>query len=372
MTRPRSAPTISSFQRALAAIGFAAALALPAAAQRAPMAAEHVPLRWASATQEAPARSGVIAERVVHVEGARSMRLLFDAIELAPGSVLRLTSLTDGARQHLNATTARQWRQTSAYFNGSAVLVELIAAEGSRGNRVALREVRAGRADAAPESQCGASDDRVPSFAPNRARLVDIGCTANLMAEGCFTTAGHCLENDALVDVIEFNVPPSNANGSIVHPPPSDQYVPTENRRYSDEGQGLDWGVFTVFANTETGLTPLEAQGAGLALAAGLPALRERVEITGYGVDSGVANQTQQVSTGRITQVKPETHQLFYRSDTEGGNSGSAVLVAGQVAAIHTNGGCRVRGRGANNGTLVTEPDFKISYGLVCGGTAKR
>ena len=329
----------------------------PAFAERAELSSDRTPYRWSTEAR---------ASHVVQREGASWLRLRFDAIELAPGSVLRITSLQDGARQHLNAETARQWRHTSAYFNGSAVRVEMIAAEGSTGNRVAIAEVIAGRPTLGTESQCGATDDRVASSADNRGRLLDVGCTANLMADGCFITAGHCMATPSTVDVVEFNVPPSNANGSVVHPAPSDQYVPTPNRQSTNGGIGNDWGVFTVFANTETGLTPLQAQGQGLELSTVLPKRRNPVEITGYGVDTGSTNQTQQVSTGTITSASAATNTLKYNADTEGGNSGSAVLVGGRVVAIHTNGGCKTSGRGANSGTMIGNTAFRAAYAAVC------
>ena len=56
---------------------------------------------------------------------------------------------------------------------------------------------------------------------------------------------------------------------------------------------------------------------------------------------------------------------LRYRADTEGGNSGSAVLVGGRVVAIHTHGGC-TQGGGANQGTLVSHKGFRRAYREVC------
>lgn len=329
----------------------------PALAQRAEILADIVPYRW---------QSGMQTEHVVRVDGAMSLRLRFDRAELAPGSVLRITSLADGARQHLNATTIQQWRHSSAWFNGSAVKVELLAAEGSRGNRVGIGSVIAGRLGEGTESQCGATDDRVASNVDNRARLLQMGCTANLTADGCFITAGHCLDVSGPNDVVEFNVPLSNPNTSLNHPPPSDQYMPTTNSQYSNGGLGNDWGVFTVFPNTETGLTPLQAQGPGLEFATVKPRRNNVVEITGYGVDTGTANQTQQVATGAVTQASASTNIIKYKADTEGGNSGSAVLVGGRVVAIHTNGGCRTNNRGANSGTMIGNTGFQAAYAAVC------
>lgn len=348
------------------------AAAWPAVAQRAELSAQRVPYRWQSDAQASLARGGVVATHTVRVEGAHWLRLRFDALELAPGSVLRLTSLADGARQHLTAASAADWQKSSAYFNGPAVLVELLAAEGSAGNRVGIVEAFAGQPTVAPESQCGSTDDRVASALPNRARLLDVGCTANLTADGCFITAGHCLESASLVDVVEFNVPLSRRNGALVHPTPANQYVPnTSTREFSNGGIGNDWGVFTVAANTETGLTPLQAQGPGLEFATVLPRRRNPAEIVGYGVDTGTANQTQQVSTGTVASVTSGTTTLTYAVDTEGGNSGSAVLVGGLIVAIHTHGGCTTSG-GANSGTLITNANFKAAYQRVCGAPVVR
>lgn len=346
---------------ALFAVSLSALLA-PAAAQRIELRADVVPYQWSSGVQTA---------HVVRVEGAHSLRLRLDGTELAPGSVLRITSLADGARQHLNAATVAQWRHSSAYFNGSAVKVELLAAEGARGDRVSIHAVIATRRDASPESQCGATDDRVASNADNRARLLQMGCTANLTADGCFITAGHCLDVSGPNDVVEFNVPLSNANTSLNHPPPSDQYMPTTNSQFAAGGLGNDWAVFTVFPNTETGLTPLQAQGPGLEFSSTLPKRRNVVEIIGYGVDTGTANQTQQVSSGAVKQVSSSTNVLKYAADTEGGNSGSAVLVGGRVVAIHTNGGCKTSGRGANSGTLIGNAAFQTAYAAVCGAPVR-
>jgi V8-like Glu-specific endopeptidase len=359
---------VSSLLATLLTVGAATA----AQAQRAELTADRLPYRWSSEAQTTPARGGVLASHLVRREGAQWLRLRFDAVELAPGSVLRITSLQDGARQHLSATTAAQWRQTSAYFNGPAVRVELLAAEGSVGNRVGIDQVTAGRPALGTESQCGPTDDRVASNTDNRARVVDVGCTANLTADGCFITAGHCMVSAGDIDVVEFNVPLSNANGSIVHPTPADQYMPTGNRQSTSGGIGNDWGVFTVFANTETGLTPLQAQGPGLEFSTVTPRRRNLVEITGYGVDSGSANQTQQVSSGAVTQANASTSTLKYRADTEGGNSGSAVLVGGLVVAIHTNGGCRTNNLGANSGTLTSNAAFQTAYANVCGAPVFR
>lgn len=323
----------------------------------------------------ARASEGATAAHIVRHEGAPWVRLLFSQVQLAPGARLRITSLQDGAVQHLDANTIQQWQGSSAYFNGPAVKVELLG--NAKGSRYAIAQVMVGktgaelvaaRAAAAalnPESQCGATDDRVPSVVRYSGRLMSVGCTANLMSNGCFTTAGHCLTTASSAKVVEFNVPPSTAGGAVVHPPPKDQYTLTSNRKFIQTRVGNDWGVFTTNPNTETGLTALQAQGASLTFGPA-PAVGDTMQIDGYGVDKGAANQTLQVHTGPVTAVNTTNTSLQYRADTEGGNSGSAVLVNGQMVAIHTNGGCSRTG-GANSGTLVGNADFQTAFSEVCG-----
>jgi trimeric autotransporter adhesin len=325
------------------------------------------PYAFASPEQAAAGDGGVIVSHVVESANADWLRLKFTDVQLQPGSKLRITSMLDGAQQHLTAETIKQWRNTSAYFNGPAVRVELIAAPGSLENRFGIKSLMAGKAPPVTESQCGSSDDRVASTTANRGRLLDIGCTANLMAQGCFTTAGHCMSSASAVDVVEFQVPASDSNGGLRHPAPSDQYAPTNNREFRAGAIGDDWGVFTVFPNTETGLTPLEAQGPGIRVAKSVPAVGDTVEITGYGVDSGADNQTQQVSTGPIKSVSLSSSRITYQADTEGGNSGSAVLSGGRGVAIHTNAGCSTSGSGANSGTLYTNSGLEAAFRRVCG-----
>src|SRR5262245_43856445 len=121
-------------------------------------------------------KSGLIAnrdnaERQVYTEVVNGgdvpwMRLGFGHVQLAPGSRLQLTSLLDGATQDLTAVALAQWQYTSAYFNGSLVRVTLIAAPGSTTNAVEVDRIIVGEWAAGIESQCGPTDDRVPSDEP--------------------------------------------------------------------------------------------------------------------------------------------------------------------------------------------------------------
>jgi len=322
-------------------------------------------------------RSGTMAntataEREVYSEVINGgdvpwIRLGFGQVRLAPGSRLQVTSLLDGAMQTLDAKAIAQWQYTTAYFNGASVRLSLIAAGNTRDNEVEVDRLIVGEWTNGTESQCGPTDDRVASSEPARGRLLDIGCTASIYnSASCFITAGHCLSTPSLVDVVEFNVPPSQANGNIVHPGPEDQYAATTQRQFVDGGIGNDWGLFRVSPNTETGLMPFEAQGASVTLGTSLPDVGTQLRIVGYGVDDGAANQTQQENSGPLTQIVGTS--LKYKVDTEGGNSGSAVTRASDdvVVGIHTHAGCNVGGSGANQGTAITLPSLQSALQTFC------
>jgi hypothetical protein len=75
-----------------------------------------------------------------------------------------------------------------------------------------------------------------------------------------------------------------------------------------------------------------------------------QIRITGFGVDTGTANQTNQTHVGALSSIT--TSALSYTADTTGGNSGSPVIWENQGVAIgiHTHGGCTTSG-GSNSGT---------------------
>lgn len=345
-----------------------------AMAEPAPVEHVVVPMKLDSGALDNLLESEQVAfEQIVDARDAPWIRLVFSDSQLAPGSRLVMTSLYDGATQRLDAGTLEQWGNTSAYFNGHAVRVRLVSAPGARGDRIAMNEVVAGVwPPALPESQCGPTDDRVPSSEPERARLLNIGCTASIYHENsCFITAGHCLSSPSLASIVQFNVPLSLPNGGLQHPPPEDQYSLTSERDFVNGGAGNDWGLFKVFPNAVTGLMPFEAQGASLTLATSIPSPGATAQIVGYGVDSGTANQTQQVSDGPIVNTSGTT--LRYQADTEGGNSGSAVtaLATDEVIGIHTHGGCNTTG--SNAGTEITHPNLQAALNGFCdagGGVA--
>ena len=315
-------------------------------------------------TNERP-EEAVVASLDVQVPGASSLRLYFGMAAVGPGRV-RATSLLDGAQQTLDLGQLQQWSRTTAFFNGDRVLVELVQPPGSGPCRLVLDTVQMGVAPIDSKSQCGLLDDRLPSNDPRIARIVPAGCTAWLIDDcaHCLLTAGHCNDFDE-VDVIEFNVPASTLTGQLIHPGPQDQYVVDKGSLQTDGGAGVgkDWAYFGVFPNPVTGKTPGEAQGAWFRLAPPPAAASEVVRVTGFGSDftpSPTLNQTQQSATGPL--VTSSGSVLEFQVDTQGGNSGSPIVLesTGEAIGINTHGGCEAAG-GANRGTASTLAELQAA-----------
>ncbi len=314
---------------------------------------------------------------IVHVPGAPWLRLRVGRYNLGTQSHVTFRSLEDGGLQRLDARTLPDWQNTSAYFNGDAVEMELVVAPGDQGVFITLDRLVVGeRVDHAAvqseggiETLCG-GDNRIASTDPAVGRIN--GCTAWLISNGAVLTAGHCADFDPddsgpglpdgvldLSGVISFNVPLSDSDGTPNAADPNDQYpINTANVtwRFDGEGQGLgkDWAVFGVLANSNTGLRPHIAQGFKRMTREG-PAIGATIRVTGYGVDNGTANRTEQTHTGPYVGEFSSSADIWhrYQVDTQGANSGSPIIwEANQFAiGIHTNGGCNDDGSGSNSGT---------------------
>lgn len=331
-----------------------------------------------------PAAAGipeVIWSTVVTVPGSAWLRLHYGGVLLAGsgdrggnGSLLRLTSLTDGAFQTQHRVHVGQWRDTSAYFNGDAVLVELLACPQTGDNRLILQEVVAGPAlPADPDTICGPTDDRVLAFDDRVARNQPGGCTSWLIDDcnHCFLTAGHCAGS---LQVVEFHVPLSSSSGAIQHPPPQDQYSvdPASLQTNGGLGVGNDWAYFGVFDNSTTGLTPYQANG-GLTFqlqSTPPPVTGQQIRITGNGSTSSPVSPTwylvQKTHAGPYFSFTGTT--VRYVTDTTGGNSGSPVILDGtdQAIGIHTHGGCTSTG-GSNAGTASNHAGLQAALAAPLG-----
>lgn len=302
----------------------------------------------------------------VSVPGAPWIRLRFAEVRLGRSKQgespawLRITSAQDGFVQTMHARHVGEWRYTSAYFNGSAVDIDIVASAMSGPCRVKIDTVIAGAASASVRNICGMADDRLPSTDPRVCRIEPVGCTGWLIDDVnyCQLTAGHCVVSGN-AEIVEFNVPPSTETGAIVHPPPSDQYAIDPASVQFTPGTieiGEDWAYYGVFDNSTTLLTPYEAQGERFTLADEVPVPdNQTLRKTGFGsTDSTVPpsyNLAQKTLTGPFTNAIGTW--LQYPIDTSGGDSGSPVFLEGTdtAIAVHTNGGCS--SIGYNSGTSI-------------------
>ncbi|SEL51207.1 Por secretion system C-terminal sorting domain-containing protein [Aquimarina amphilecti] len=304
--------------------------------------------------------SNVITEEISET-GATWLRLFFKDVNLGDQSTITITSKLDGATQVLTSKTLKDWNNSSAYFNGDAVTVTLSVAANDPSAKINISELSVGELDPTIKSQCGSNDDRVDSADDAIGRIVPIGCTGWIITNGKLVTAGHCVGSRA--EIIEFNVPKSNPDRTIVHPGPEDQY-PIGNfvSPYPNSpSQANDWAVFDGFANSQTGQTPIQGQGASYNVVQDAPGAN--ITITGFGTDTGIDNQTQQIHTGPLSS----TTNTFvrYRTDTTGGNSGSPIIdtATGNAVGVHAYGGCSGSG-GSNSGERATIPAFWDAMGL--------
>ena len=388
------APPVAPMRQRLAHAFFLAttlSVALPAQMQEPPSHVEPVNLASGAHDNPSPVEGLVWSNFVILPPATPWLRLRFLGANLGKGSWIRITSVLDGEHMIMRQHNFAEWGNTSAYFNGNAVMIELFAGAGTTGNSIDVLEAIAGDADASfsePDTICGQTDDRVPSSDPRVGRL-SMGCTGWIIdvpssINKLHLSAGHCATAGA---VLSFAVPGSQANCALVAPPPSKQFAVDSNTMQSlNGGVGADWWVFRCFPNSTTGRTSFQEQGAAFALATAVPATGTQLRNYGYGLDgtntnnatgangscsctaangTGTRNQTQQTHTGLLNQVTTST--LNYDFDTCGGNSGSVVLHAGtdQAIGIHTHGGCSTTAGTNNAGTVITLASLQAAIAAV-------
>lgn len=376
----RLAPPGMASTLALAiATGAAICLAAPeVSAQASPWPSRNITLQIDSGVlRNTGDKEAILWSHVIELPDTSWMRLFFDTLELGfdplnnRSAVLRIMSMEDGGLQHLNALTAPQWQNTTAYFNGNTVIIELIAPPHSGDLRVTLDHVAAG-IPADPETICGPTDDRQLSDDPRAGRGAD-GCSHWLIDDNhhCLISAGHC---SFTFTIIEFNVPLSNSSGQIIHPGPEDQYpVDSASIQFLNGGLGNDWGYYGLFPNSETGLTAMQAQGDFFTIAQPPLPSGQHIRITGYGTVAPPVppewNRAQKTHVGDYVAL--EGTRLRYTADTSGGNSGSPVILeeTGQAIGVHTHGGCNSTG-GSNSGTGLNLTSFQNALNAprgICG-----
>lgn len=385
-----------------AAIADPAILAAPATDEPRPLPPEGVRLDSHSGAFDGTAGEEFVAyAEQFDAPGAAWMQVYFSGHSLTGGSYVRLTSMRDGNVQVLDRRAMKYWSNRSAYFNGDAVLMELVVAPGARGvfvdvagyvpgMRIDGRGIGTGHS-AMPETLCG-SDNRSPSTATRDCRITTSSgstltpiCTGWLAVNGSVLTAGHCVDQDPdggnptcgpllpdgvvdaafLAGVVEFNVPSSTCNGTPVLAAPADQYPIQSVFGFNFVGEclsdGKDWAVFSINPN---GSDVAHVSRGFFRLTDDMPGNNDTLRVTGFGIDNtptgcgpgnnNSSSQTNQTSTGpyKGDSTPNGGHLITYEVDTMGANSGSPVirLDDGRAIGIHTTGGCTANG-GQNSGT---------------------
>lgn len=356
---------------ALSSVALLLAAAWPARAQQGPRTRlEPLPL-YSGLRANSGGEAVVQYRELVEFSGAPWMQLHFGDCNLGQSSFLVLTSLADGGRQRLDAESLREWYYASAMFTGDAVELELFVAPGESDVFISIEgitvpdEVSGGQGPI-PHSLCDDDDDRTPSSDPRVGRLTSLGCTGWLIANNAVLTAGHCTRpNGTLSGLLEFNVPPSQPNGAMMPAQPEDQYpvIPT-SLDYSDGGEGNDWAVLRVGANSTTGLYAHDVQGF-FKITTVVPSNGSTLRMTGYGMDNSplgsggpgaaccdtnddetcefncnASSQTQQTDTGPLDDL--DGNRIEHKVDSLPGNSGAPLINEsnGFAIGIHTHGGC--------------------------------
>jgi hypothetical protein len=323
---------------------------------------------------------------VVTKPGAHWIQLLFDSYNLGKDSRLTITAKKDNASITYSESSLARSRGQTILFNGDTVSLDLQIAAGEKNIFIAVQNVVLGTPPAQPskdkpsstkesltgtkEAMCGFSDNRSSLTDMRIGRLMPVECTGFLFG-GVFLTAGHCARNS--MNVIQFNVPISEADGQPENPKPENQY-PIGKVVKNDPGQkfGHDWAVFKVLPNAKTGLLP-PALKTKKGFASYLGSLPASVRVSGYGVSydppgaAGYANSksfTLQTAIGSTLGKSSDGSYLSYATVTDEGNSGSPVIAVDpngadtdQVIAIHTDGPCHP----GNLGTAIGDPDLQAA-----------
>lgn len=280
---------------------------------------------------------------VIHSPQAAWTRIHFGGCDLLPGSYIRASSLADGEIHRLDAAQLLEWSNATAYFNGSDVLLELVAGPQTRANRITVTQVEIEVAAVGPAGDpglCGicSTDQRVSSTQGGVGRTMPIGCTAAVYTPwGCTVSAGHCGGPD--MQVIQFNVPPSNANCTLAMPPVDDQFPIIRKTGGGPFNPGSDWNVAVTGRNSSS-QSIYQRYGIFLPIATSRASALQAVDVYGYGINSTcTSSQTLQRSPGSgIAGTIPST-QYFYTfgSDIREGNSGSPLMRLGKIIGVVTH-----------------------------------
>jgi hypothetical protein len=308
----------------------------------------------------------VVFDQVVHTPDAAWCRAYFSTVQLAPGSLLRVSSLKDGQTHDLDRFTAPMWGLGSAYLNGDSVRVQVVAAPNSTGYRVVLDHVGVElKTEAAcTNGPCGACmpDGRFPSNEDWSARWVQGGCSASIYnANGCFVSAGHCWT--PIGTIFSFRNPLSLNDCTVQQPPVVEQF-PVTMTVGSNTGCTTDWRTGKIGVNSQ-GETHFQRYGVFKPIATVAPVVNATADIFAFGSSSvPVVNGVQQHTVETVNSVTA-TGVTYSGGTTTGGTSGGGIIQNDAIIGINTccSGPCK------GLGTRVTEPAFLAARQAMCPHT---
>jgi hypothetical protein len=283
-----------------------------------------------------------VYSEVIAVPEAAWLRLYFEEVSLPPGSMVRVTSLLDGEVQELDAAAMEMWGDSSAYFNGGSVLLEVFAGPGTTGTSARLKRValqRGGVQSVGDPGQCGicGTDDRTLRGDNWLGRIMPTGGTGSLTCPedgGTIITAGSVISQRTGL-VIQFNVPASNTNCAIVQPPVADQFpINSSSVNFQNAGAGNDWGTCRTFPNgLFQSVYDRYLQWRPVAAAAGVAG--ETVTVSGFGTNTTCSmNQVEQRSVGTLVAAGASTYTVS--CDARGMLGAPIVNMDGAIVGVIT------------------------------------
>ncbi|MEW6055338.1 MAG: trypsin-like serine protease [Bdellovibrionota bacterium] len=318
------------------------------------------PVQWDSGSVQNIAESDrVVMKKKFHVKKATGLRVHFKKRVLGKGVFLKVTSNKNRRPLKMDDRILKAFRYSTPYLNGNSVTIELVVPSGESSNGFAIRGIEIPvMVEPRTETICGSTDERAPSKSKPIARMMKVengagGCTGTMIGLTCMVSAGHC---KSYLNFAQFNVPPSDDQGKVRYPEPSDQYPVSKVYGYQNDGPGNDWAVYRLRPNPVSEKLPGEVQGF-LKARKEVPQVGAAIRITGYGSDDDEPNRNfaQQTLTGPIVGIGGS--EMRHAVDTMPGNSGSSIVLeeTQEVIGIHTHGGCDTASGSANSGTVLAK-----------------
>jgi V8-like Glu-specific endopeptidase len=227
-----------------------------------------------------------------------------------------------------------------------------------------------------PHKSLCQNDERLPSFdqkvARTRASLKSSSpCTATLISNNCFITAGHCQDNMNSW-IVEFDTPMSDSSSGKMRPSiPENTFELKSVYGRLNAHHGRDWMVFSVSRNYITHNYPGEERGY-YQISYSAPKRDSELSITGYGLSIHKERRNaQQQSSGKLLFTHNKRFIIHHLVDTSAGNSGSSIVEteSNKIIGVHSHGGCRQYNgefKQGNQGTLIAGNEDFISAIKTC------